>query len=146
MIKRDTILSIILLLFCAIVFITSQQMPPGPKFFPEILSLILAVLSLILLFSSLKGKSIVKNNNNKENTINWKKFITIVAATFLYIFFIETIGYIISTFGLIILISWVLGYKNKVSLVIISLIVTMVLYSFFALVFNIPLPKGLLSI
>lgn len=73
----------------------------GPNIVPFGLGALLVLLSLRLFYEVLK----TKDQGSKGGKLEYKKFLIIFAAAFLYVFFFETIGYIVGTF-LFLLISF----------------------------------------
>ncbi len=73
----------------------------GPNIVPFGLGALLVLLSLRLFYEVLK----TKDQGSKGGKLEYKKFLIIFAAAFLYAFFFETIGYIVGTF-LFLLISF----------------------------------------
>jgi putative tricarboxylic transport membrane protein len=67
----------------------------GPNVFPFLLGLILILLSVKLFIDSFKT---VQNTNNVRDKLMVKRFLIILIASILYAAFLETIGYLISTF------------------------------------------------
>jgi putative tricarboxylic transport membrane protein len=67
----------------------------GPNVFPFLLGLILILLSVKLFLESFKS---VQNKNNDREKLMVKRFLIILIASILYAAFLETIGYLISTF------------------------------------------------
>lgn len=67
----------------------------GPNVFPFLLGLILILLSVKLFLESFKS---VQNKNNDREKLMVKRFLIILIASILYVSFLETIGYLISTF------------------------------------------------
>jgi putative tricarboxylic transport membrane protein len=67
----------------------------GPNVFPFLLGLILILLSVKLFIESFKT---AQNKNNTREKLMMKRFLIILTASLLYAAFIETIGYLISTF------------------------------------------------
>lgn len=67
----------------------------GPNVFPFLLGLILILLSVKLFLESFKS---VQNKNNDREKLMVKRFLIILIASILYASFLETIGYLISTF------------------------------------------------
>jgi putative tricarboxylic transport membrane protein len=80
----------------------------GPNIFPFALGALLVILSLRLFYEVLKAKGPGK----REEKLDYKRFLIIFAAAFLYAFFLETIGYIIGTF-LFLLISFQVLERGK---------------------------------
>lgn len=66
----------------------------GPNIFPFGLGLILVLLSIRLFYEALKAKPTSQQNKK----LDYKRFMMIFGAAFLYAFFLEDIGYIIGTF------------------------------------------------
>ncbi|WP_028612266.1 tripartite tricarboxylate transporter TctB family protein [Paenibacillus harenae] len=66
----------------------------GPNIAPFGLGALLIILSLRLFYEALKARG----QSGKADKLDYKRFLIIFAAAFLYAFFLETIGYIIGTF------------------------------------------------
>ncbi|WP_424767702.1 tripartite tricarboxylate transporter TctB family protein [Paenibacillus sp. sgz302251] len=66
----------------------------GPNIFPFALGALLVILSIRLFYEVLK----TKGQSTREEKLDYRRFLIIFAAAFLYAFFLETIGYIIGTF------------------------------------------------
>ncbi|MFJ5770754.1 tripartite tricarboxylate transporter TctB family protein [Psychrobacillus sp. NPDC093180] len=66
----------------------------GPKIFPMWLGIILIALSARLLYETFKYKS----EESKKERLQYKKFLIIFVSAVLYAFFLEKIGYVVSTF------------------------------------------------
>jgi putative tricarboxylic transport membrane protein len=67
----------------------------GPNIFPFGLGLALVLLSIRLFYEVLKTKTA----NREEERLDYKRFLLIFAAAFLYAYFLEMIGYVIGTFA-----------------------------------------------
>ncbi|MEH7076845.1 tripartite tricarboxylate transporter TctB family protein [Neobacillus drentensis] len=66
----------------------------GPDIFPFFLGGFLVILSIRLFYETFTGKT----EKSKKETLQYKPFIIIVAATLVYILTLEIIGYVITTF------------------------------------------------
>ncbi|MDN4072214.1 MULTISPECIES: tripartite tricarboxylate transporter TctB family protein [Fictibacillus] len=66
----------------------------GPNVFPFLLGLILGLLSIKLFIETLKYEA---HNKGKEK-LDYKSFVIILAASVLYAFLLEPLGYVLSTF------------------------------------------------
>ena len=66
----------------------------GPDIFPTILGALLVLLSIRLFYETF----FLKKHKSSEEKLQYKPFLIIFIATFLYILTLETIGYIITTF------------------------------------------------
>ncbi|MDM5332579.1 tripartite tricarboxylate transporter TctB family protein [Ureibacillus composti] len=109
----------------------------GPKTYPLILGIILGLLSLRLLYESFKSKA----ENKEKADIDYKKFGVIFIAAILYVFLLEIIGYVLSTF-LFLLIAFQVMEKGKIlSTIIISAIFTFGVYFMYVSLLGGSLPK-----
>lgn len=81
----------------------------GPNIVPFGLGGLLILLSLRLFYEAMKKSKEPTNNGQK---LDYKRFLIIFVAAFLYAFFLETIGYIIGTF-LFLLISFQVLERGK---------------------------------
>ncbi|MBP1930944.1 tripartite tricarboxylate transporter TctB family protein [Ammoniphilus resinae] len=66
----------------------------GPNIFPLGLGLVLVVLSLRLLYETFKYQQTEK----RRSSLDYKRFGIIFVAAFVYCYFLEDIGYVLSTF------------------------------------------------
>jgi putative tricarboxylic transport membrane protein len=66
----------------------------GPNIFPAILGTFLAIMSVRLIYDTFRYQ---QKENNKEN-LDYKSFGIIFAAAVLYAYFLEDLGFVISTF------------------------------------------------
>lgn len=81
----------------------------GPKIFPMWLGIIMIVLSIRLLWETFKYKS----EESKKEQLQYKKFLIIFVSAVLYAFFLEKIGYVVSTF-LFLLIAFQTMERGKI--------------------------------
>ncbi len=118
-----------------------------PSFFPKFVSALLAVFSLLLFISGLRegGREVFSKHEIIEHlrSINTRvlRNIGMVFGIFiLYLIGLGTIGFLISTPIIIILLGLAFRWKRYVILVTLALITTAVLYVIFAKVLGSPLP------
>lgn len=97
----DRYASVIFFVLGLSIFIYSQTLTKasfgssiGPSAMPAFLSIILMILSVIGLISAIRNKSEVK----KGEKLDYKRFLFILGALILYVFLLEPLGYVISTF------------------------------------------------
>jgi putative tricarboxylic transport membrane protein len=131
----DRYASIAFLLIGLLVVIESQRIPDsaygssvGPKIFPMWLGVILLLLSLRLLYETFKYKS----EATSSEKLQYKKFIIILVSAILYAFFLEKIGYIISTFIFLLIAFQTMERGRLVPTVIIAAVFSVGVYYFFA--------------
>lgn len=113
-----------------------------PIFFILVLAIIIHV---ILQFRTYKTKTNVKQTEEKEQ-INWKKTIYFCLSTVLYVFLLESIGFIILTLVYMVVLMWGLGVRSKKALILTPLISVFSIYISLELLLSIKLPKGVLVV
>lgn len=100
----------------------------GPKIFPMWLGILLIALSIRLIYETFKYKS----EESKKEQLQYKKFLIIFVSAVLYAFFLEKIGYVVSTF-LFLLIAFQTMERGKIIYsVIISAFFSFGVYFFFS--------------
>jgi putative tricarboxylic transport membrane protein len=119
---------------------------PGPGFMPFLAACFLGILAVILILKSyLSERGLVVGANFWRGT-KWKKSLFVFLSLCLYSLFLTRIGYLISTFVLMI---YLLGQVEKSRWwirLIVSLIITSTSYIIFSDWLGVPLPKGITDI
>lgn len=128
---------------------------PGPKFFPTILLVLMSICTLILFLYNPKEKQPEISEEDlkkyeeigmeieKEEVFEVKKAMLLFGLFLLGIVIMYFFGYIIGmTFGLTVMLCYV-GWKVPKA-VIISLVITSVVFLLFDLLLHVPLPAGTL--
>lgn len=126
---------------------TSYGSTVGPNIVPFGLGGLLILLSLRLFYEAMKKSkeqgSKEQNNeepNNKEQTLDYRKFLIIFVAAFLYAFFLETIGYIIGTFLFLLISFQVLARGNWLKSILISGLFAVGVYVIFVVILEGSMP------
>ena len=88
----------------------------GPDIFPFILGIILVLLSVRLFWETF----LTRNSKGKKEKLEYKPFLIIFAATFIYILTLETIGYVITTFLFLLVCFQIMERANLLKSIIIS--------------------------
>ncbi|KJS86093.1 MAG: hypothetical protein JM58_07455 [Peptococcaceae bacterium BICA1-8] len=143
--NKNIVTSLVLLAFSAYAWYEVHDLPLISNFFPKVCVFFLAFLSLMLLAQSLLSKNIPAVAEEKKNL----RFVkTLTAGIAGYVIAIFIIGF---NLGSIIFLS-IFGYffdpvKSKKGLmqsIIIAFLATSVFYVVFGIVFNVPLPEGMI--
>ncbi|RUL51888.1 MULTISPECIES: tripartite tricarboxylate transporter TctB family protein [Lysinibacillus] len=82
----------------------------GPKTFPLILGIILGLLSLRLLYETFNSKSEQKGKSN----LDIKRFGIILLSAIVYVFLLEILGYVITTF-IFLVVAFQVMEKGKIT-------------------------------
>jgi len=150
--KGLIIISIILMVFAVLGMIEASQlertmkMGIGISFLPFWMSTFIGVLSLTLLISVLRGKKIKEPETPLFPKENIPRVVVVTAALLGYIIFLETIGYIISTFLFFLITILILQRKRVMSILFFGALFTLILFAIFKVWLGSPLPSGLFGI
>ncbi len=109
----------------------------GPKIYPLILGIVLGLLSLRLLYETFKQSS----NSKEKMTLDYKKFGIIFISALIYIFLLEIIGYVISTFIFLVIAFQVMERGKIISTLIISALFSFGVYVLYVQLLGGALPK-----
>ena len=110
----------------------------GPRAFPVVIGIGLISCSLWIGLSEARSSA-------KEIAVDWRLF-ALSALTFIaYILLLEPVGYLLATAGLITLESRLLGSRNWFRNLIVSFVISALVYGVFNLLLEIPLPEGLIG-
>ncbi len=140
--KADIIISLLLIaLGCGAFYVASTEYSDGTQYTPMIYSAGLAALSLVLLLTALFRKDRQGDQPKPQSVSRLLSVLGFIAA---YIALIYYLGFYAATE--IFLVSFMIAMKATTPLkaVIISSVVTGLLYLFFSVVLLVPTPRGLL--
>ncbi len=124
---------------------TSIALNPG--FYPQMLAVILAVLSIILIITTFLKKTDVKDEPMFKDRKSTILFIITVALLLLYPFILANIGFAVATFIFITSLTFTLSEDRKKKIpinLLVSLGTTTIIYLVFRVVLKIPFPTGVL--
>ncbi len=110
---------------------------PGPGFFPFCLSIFLIIVALIILLRGLKLPPRVQESGQK-----WGRVTLALVAIFVYALVLETLGYLISTFVLMVLLLNMMGKRSWWFAPTVSAIITLASYILFKVWLEVLLPRG----
>jgi len=113
----------------------------GPKFFPNLITIIIGVLAAALLVQKLKKgvkDELVWSNEELKNVS------LLSLGAFIYIFAIGYLGYYISTFLAMFIFIYALGYKKWKTILVIILVTEVLVYLLFEKGLFIFIPRGFL--
>ena len=113
---------------------------PQPGFFPFWGGVVLAGLSGILLFQALSGRS----KGAEAFGAIWRPLIMIIGLI-VYVAVLDTLGYVIATIVLSVILLRVLGTRKWWVLAVAGLIIAFGSYILFARLLNVTLPGGILG-
>jgi putative tricarboxylic transport membrane protein len=150
--RYDQMSSLVWLVFAIYICIESNRLSfgsfhnPGPGFLPLLVGIFLGIFSIIVfLQASLSGKS-QESNLSWYSKEKWKKLIWVLVALFAYAVCLEILGFLISTFLLLVFL-FLSGMEPKRWGVAIggSAIASVSSYAVFELWLRTQLPRGILG-
>ena len=137
----DVIISIILLAFLASLMVQTPAIPTVSRSYPKGLLIIACLMTVYLLVRSLiklRNETPQDTKIDEQAKVIFPYCLMIIA----YIWLLNKIGYIIATIVFMIASLMFLKFKNKVLMIVISVIVTCILYYIFTNFLVVVLPKG----
>jgi hypothetical protein len=165
--KEDKVIGLILIFFSAFMYVQADRLPPalfgalGADLVPKILFITLAICGAVLIAQSLirerKAKvsgvdSQLENADRRglllktKALLGYYQYVIFGFLAFLaYVILMYYLGYPIATLIFLPVIMWVLGPRNKKSVVVIILTtlgVTFIIYYSFLKLLNVFLPEG----
>lgn len=161
----NIIIGIILLAASVFYYYSTMDFPPptktenlGPAFFPTLLAVVLAILSLLLVIAglfprgasrkdkdaaALEGAERLEEDAFGADAISFQPLFAAVGLSFLYVGLISVLGYLVSTPLFLIALIRLLGYEKWVNNVIASAGLTIALYLLFVVALGVHLPEGI---
>ena len=145
----NTAIGLFLILFATVVLWHVQSFPsldngyPGPALFPSVLAVLFILCGIGLIIQGIRQhEKLLKFDTDTLTFSGLLNILFVLGAIVCYIFLAETIGFLIFSFMvLLILMKWL---KVKIlSSITMSIGVTLVIYLLFAKVLLVPLPWGL---
>lgn len=117
---------------------------PGPGFFLFLSGIILALLAIILRVLDYSNKKDRSRTMDLWKGLKWHKVISITIALFIYILLLPRVGYLISTFGLLVFFFNIIERSRLWAEVVFALIAVIATYFIFHVWLAVQLPRGIL--
>lgn len=137
----DMIISIVMLAFLTSLAVQVPAIPKVSRGYPLVLLIISYIMTIYLLVSSMYK---MKKEDKQETQVveQCKIIVPYCLMIAVYLFLMTKIGYILSTVSFMIASLVYLKLKNKVLMVALSVIMTVVLYFVFTNFLTVILPRG----
>ena len=117
----------------------------GPGFLPFLSGVMLSAFSIILVVKSTLKKAENGGIKNLWKGMSWGKVVLVFSLLLIYALLLPILGYLIATFGLIILLFGIVG-KTKIWVKVVAGIITVLAtYMVFCVWLEVQLPKGILG-
>jgi putative tricarboxylic transport membrane protein len=145
--KGDIIATLVIVPICFYVFYESGKWPVidltgigSPSFIPRGVATCLLFAAGMLLFRALRGRALMLES--KLEGANLRRVSAAALLTGAYVFVVERVGFISTTFLYMLFFVWVLGERRWLRLVMFALLVPAVAYVIFSTILHVPLPRG----
>lgn len=137
--RLNFILDFVLIGICGMFYYMTSQLTQKASVYPTFVISLLLILTLIDLVSTLINKE--DNEESAFKGIELKQLLTVIAVSGVYVFLINILGYVTSTFAYIATLLILLKLKKQNS-ILISLGFSLVIYVLFKIILKVPLPRG----
>lgn len=155
----DFIVSIFFMILSIAMIVAAQQLPKskvmdiGPDFMPTVIGVLVLVLSVFLLFTTIKGfkAKVAEVESGEKEEYDYKRVIFSFISVLIYAFILKPVGFLICTVVYLPIQMFILAPDEKrnkkeiIRFVVIGLIFTLVVYFLFRYGFKIMLPAGILA-
>lgn len=150
--KREITGLVFWLIIAAIFMISSWNLGlgeyknPGPGFFPFWSALLLGVLSLSMVGNIYLQKEAAEISGKVDlwKGVNWGKNTVIITALFAYCLILPTLGYLLSTMALMMVLFYA-GKMKPWALIACAMLAVLLSYFIFLYGLKTPLPRGILG-
>ncbi|MBQ7859185.1 MAG: tripartite tricarboxylate transporter TctB family protein [Faecalibacterium sp.] len=133
----------------------SKVMEIGPEFMPTVIGMVILVLALALLFLAVKNFKMHVQEleaSNYKDTSDYKRVVLSILLVLVYVLTMKPVGFIITTLVYLFLQMYVLApeenrtKKDVITLLIIDVVFTFIVFFLFRYGFKIVLPAGIFTI
>ncbi len=146
--KADIIAVVIVIPICLYVFYESAKWPvPAllgrPFIIPRGVAAFLLFTALLLLYRALTGRAL--ELEKRLEGADLRRVTGAAVLSFAYLFVVERIGFLTTTFSYMLLFVLVLGERRWLRLVVFAILVPVFVFLIFDSILHVPLPFGLLE-
>lgn len=138
-------MGITIFIFTIIYFLLGINYPLAARIFPNILTILLLIFSIIMI---LQGFNIIASPKQLKSRINKREifFLLIIAIVLiLYVILMNFVGFIPVTIIFLMSGMWYLGYRIWWKNILISILGVIFIYYVFTQIMYVPLPSGIVS-
>ncbi len=120
---------------------------PGPGFFPLVIGAVVVLLSCLQFIGSYSDRTgFSKPDGFWKERDSWKRVSTSLFSLVFYLFFLDPLGYIVTTFLFLLYLIRFTGKKGWPSSILVALLASLISYLLFKVGMEVPLPRGIFKI
>ena len=116
--------------------------PIGPAGFPQAIILLAIVLTVISLFQTLKKRRKEQSGKPTKYVELSKEFIGLLAVIAIFALLVDTIGFVVGSFLLMLVLLFLLGERKIGKMAGVSFVVSISFTLLFGKLLSVPLPRG----
>jgi putative tricarboxylic transport membrane protein len=149
--RSDIAVAAIFLALAGYLFVAASALPlgtarvPQTAFFPKILAVLLAVLSLVLLVHA-RAEKTPRLDSRSIGAAGWIRIGATLAALAGFVLVLERFGFLLSTFLLMVCLLRAIEARSWGKTIALALATALVTYGTFGWLLGVPLPAGVLGI
>ena len=147
--KAEIIWAIIFIIFAGVFYYLTLDLRPSPgpdvggAFYPRLLIYATLILSVKLLYNAIK-----KEESKSEELFDFEnggfwKVVSVVIISFIYLYLLDIVGFLILTPFYLFLLLTIIGAKNIPHRILISILTTGIVMYVFQNFLNVPFPSGI---
>ena len=140
-IKRFILIAVVYIT-SAFFLVNSMKLQDDAGTFPKFMAGLLMFLNTVYLIDVLRGKDAPKK---KKEEIVQKRLVGAVFISIVYVAGLNFLGFLITSLVCIPAMMVILGVKSKKTIAIMTVVSVALLWLFFGLFLNVPLPEGILQ-
>ncbi len=149
--KRGLYSSLFFFLFAIYFTVTAYRMGvgnwgmPGPGYFPFGAGVLFGIISFSVMVSEFRKKTARGPSGESSETFQWHNIALILIGMLAYILVLKRVGFVLSTFFLVILFVRIIAHQRWFKSVVIAVSIAVSFHVFFNVLLNAQLPMGLLK-
>jgi len=149
--RSDIAVAAILLAFAGYIFLAASALPfgtvrvPQTAFFPKILAVLLAILSLVVLAQRL-AETKATFDSEKIGSAGWFRIGASLATLIGFALVLERLGFLLSTFLLMVCLLRAIEAQSWGKVMAVAFATSLITYGLFAWLLSVPLPAGVFGI
>lgn len=143
----EVVMDFLLLIGAVFLFYSALQIPGGiskeigPALWPGVLLAGIAILSFVLLVEKCRGKNEERKREETEQKEKGRFYLAVILP-FAYLYFLQYVGFILSTLILLGSLIYLMGYRRRLLILVVPVIFVASILIFFGIIMQVDFPRG----